>query len=101
MKNHLIRGLTVHTDGITFSFAEADDFRENGLLLNRTLFVPADGEFADALDEVLDAANNALRTALASFTREVAPDLSDLSRVVEDEGPSPYDNPLERPGVPS
>lgn len=92
---YLIRGLSIHTDGVTFSYAEADDFRDNGLLLNRTLFVPADGEFADSLDDVLDAINATLSLALASFANELPPELAPS----DDDGPSPYDNPLERPDV--
>lgn len=91
--SYVVRTLAFHGEGVTFDYViPEEDIRSNGLVLNRVLLVPATDEFAELLDDLIDALHEALSTALASFnstpvSEEVDPD---------DDEASPYDNPLER-----
>lgn len=92
--SYVIRGLAFHEAGVTFDYViPEEDVKSNGLLFNRVLLVPATDEFAEVLDNLIDALHHALTTALTSFRDTPAADDVDPG---EDDEPSPYDNPLER-----
>jgi hypothetical protein len=93
---HLIRSVVFQADGVIVNYAGVEDVRESGLLLNHSLFIPFEEQFVDPIDELLIAARHALEHALATFAEEPVPSIQPPP---DEDEPSPYDNPDERPGV--
>lgn len=80
----IIRTLTFSQDGsVGIDFMEPlADIRENDLLMNHVLFVPAEDEYDDEIDALRDAALYLLADALEDFRRmppltEAPPDNDD------------------------
>lgn len=89
----LVRGLAIHSDGMTIDYLVPEqDVRDNGLLQNRVLLVPAIEDYSSVLDDVIEAIHALLGRALEDFnTLPAAEPEEDF-----DDDSSPYDNPLER-----
>lgn len=100
---NFVRTLNITPDGVIVEFAARDDVKESGLVRNQSLLIPYTEEFADLLDDLIETCQRTLATALTAF--EQAPVLQlDEPRPPgaapdDDDEVSPYDNPLERPGV--
>lgn len=84
LPKYIIRALTFSQDGsVGIDFMEPlADLRENDLLMNHVLFVPAEDEYDDELDALRDAAQELLADALEDFRRmppltEAPPDYED------------------------
>lgn len=93
MSRHLIRGTSFDagTGGVVIEYlTPAEDVRANGLVINHALLIPAEPEFEVLLEELEEAAQRALSTALEQHGQ--SPALEET----EDDGPSPYDNPADR-----
>lgn len=71
MPKLIIRALNFDPDGgVSFDFMEPyADIRENDLVMNHVLFVPADDEYEDEIDALRDAAQYLLADALEDFRR--------------------------------
>lgn len=88
-----IRGLSFLEEGVSLEFINFDnDVKVNGAVLNHALLVPDNSDYHDGI--------MALRTAAIELLDDVMDDWPRLetlaAAVAADEGPSPYDNPLER-----
>lgn len=93
--SHFIRGVSFDAEsgGYVIEYlTPTTDVRANGLVLNHALLIPAHDDFADLLEELEEALQRVLSAALDLHAD--GPPLPELER--EDDGPSPYDNPLER-----
>lgn len=96
MKTHIVRGCSVdaETGGVVLEYlTPASDVRTNGLVVNHALLIPPEDQFAEIIDALEAALQAALTDALAMFEDAAALDVPSL---VDDDAPSPYDNPEER-----
>lgn len=95
MSSHQVRNVSFYPDGVQVDFATpVKDLRSNGLFMQHSITIPATEEYAERLDNLVDAVSALLEGALDDFTTHPA-----AADVVDHEQASPYDNPLERDGV--
>lgn len=102
MKVRQVRGVTFTPDGVFVEFMSlASDIRDNGLVMNHTLLIPDENTYHDAIDALITDVLTLLDAALTDFESSPPTDMSDELDDEGDDGPGPYDNPLERdiPGV--
>lgn len=90
-----VRGVAFHHDGLTIEYASQQDLRGNGLMKNHVLFVPAIDQYAELLDDLIDAVQIALKRGLEDFEFEPPP----ADETDDETETNPYDNPTERDGV--
>jgi hypothetical protein len=89
-----IRALSFSDDGISVEFIDfTSDVRSNGLVLNRALFIPDNSAYHSDIDALRTRATFVLQGALDDWERSEPVTPADLREI---DGPSPYDNPLER-----
>lgn len=91
---HIIRGVSFDADsgGYVIEYlTPANDIRATGLVLNHALLVPAEDPFIDLLEDLEESIQRALRRGL-----KLHADSDPLQLAVDDDEPSPYDNPDER-----
>lgn len=96
-----IRGVMFTEDGVVIDWTDLDDTRDSGLMRSQQYYIPATDEYAEVVDELVDAIHKALDRVTTDFNTNPP---SRAARVVagEDEDEvGPYDNPLERDGVSS
>ena len=86
-----LRAVTFHSDGATFEYAiPGIDVRDNGLVQNRVLYVPANDLFQDRLVDLLETSTKAVRDFLKDYETALP---EEPEPEEDDDGPSPYDNP--------
>lgn len=99
-----VKSLTFLDEGVQFEFVEVpDDLRENGMLLNRALYVP-EQVMPDQLQGLMDKAIAVVSEAMYLHQKSDPVDPEAMDRIAhgewddepEDETPSPWDNPEER-----
>jgi hypothetical protein len=66
----VIRTISFQPDGVAIEYvAPAEDYRENGLMLNHVMFIPHDSDYEDEIGEALEAAQALLADALDDVDR--------------------------------
>jgi hypothetical protein len=89
-----IRSVGFGEDGLSFEFIDfSGDVRDNGMVRNQALLVPDNDAFHDEIVAVRSRMTRLLEGLVEDFAsaQPVTPNVQ-----LEDDGPSPYDNPLER-----
>ena len=94
MSDHLIRGcsLDAETGGLVLEYlTPAADVRLNGMVLNHALLIPPEDPFIGLIEQVEATLQNVLVAALQQFSDALV-----MDPPVDEDGPGPFDNPLER-----
>ena len=87
---HVVRAISFDNDGVVIEYVTpSEDIRDNRMLRNHSLFIPATDDFDSDLADLEKAAQTCLRLALAAFATALPADLE----AEEPDGPSPYDHP--------
>lgn len=94
---NFVRNLAITPEGVVIEFATPGDFKQSGLMRNQSLLVPFVEEYADLLDDLVETCHRTLDVALAAFEQDQPIEVTTKT----DDGPSPYDNPDERPEMTS
>lgn len=100
-----VRSVEFHEEGVQFAFVDVpEDLRDNGMLVNRAIFVP-ERAMPDELQRLADLAQTTVTEAVYrhSQAKPVRPEeMMDAIHGEGDEEPtSPWDNPEEREVPPS
>lgn len=95
----VVKAVEFMDEGVQFVFVEVpDDLRENGMLLNRMLFVP-ERAMPDELQALMEKAQATVTQAMYEHQKAGSVDPAQMHALYEeggDEEPSPWDNPAER-----
>lgn len=75
----VIRTVSFQPEGVAVEYTTpAEDYRENGLMLNHVMFIPHDADYEDEIEQALQAAQALLADALDDVERMPAFDPSGL-----------------------
>ena len=82
--------------GLTY-YVLPDDARANGMFVQRRIHVPGDlPELADELEDLVRTIQRTLKVALEVLEEAEPADEALMAAEIDDDRPSPYDNPNER-----
>ena len=92
---HIIRGCSFdeNSGGFVIEYlTPASDIRDNGLVHNHALLIPAEDLFISLLEDLEASLQRALRGGLRLLQDSQPLEIPEF----DDDSPSPYDNPEER-----